>query len=204
MSDLFGHGAFMEELRRRRGKVPADLYADIMAALEAGLGRAPKRAPRDEEPAWLDEARRHMGLKEVPGKAHNAVIQGWLAKLGAWWRDDETPWCGVFTAHCMVAAGQPVPQYFMRAKAWAEWGKPTPPRIGAVAVFGREGGGHVGFVVGDSATALYILGGNQGNMVSIAPIAKARLIALRWPAALPLSTATLPRMAGGAISRNEA
>lgn len=32
MSVMFGHGAFMDELRRRRGKVPTDLYGDLVAA----------------------------------------------------------------------------------------------------------------------------------------------------------------------------
>lgn len=98
----------------------------------------------------------------------------------------------------------PVPQHWYRAKAWADWGKPTPPRVGAVAVFGRSGGGHVGFVVGESADSLYVLGGNQSNMVNIAPIAKSRLIALRWPSAEALSTVQLAAMRGGAVSRNEA
>jgi hypothetical protein len=73
-----------------------------------------------------------------------------------------------------------------------------------VAVFGRDGGGHVGFVVGESAAHLHILGGNQSNSVSIAPIAKRRLLGLRWPRGHPSGTIKLPRMAGGGISRNEA
>lgn len=203
MNAIFGHGAFMDELRRRRGSVPADLYADLMAALEAGLGSRP---PRDltGEPAWLVEARRHMGLKEVPGKAHNPTILQWVKALGGWFTDDETPWCGTFVAHCMVRAGHPVPKHWYRAKDWASWGKPTAPRVGAVAVFGRKGGGHVGFVVGESATALYVLGGNQSNAVNIAPIAKDRLIALRWPSSAALSQTKLASMSGGTISRNEA
>jgi hypothetical protein len=70
--------------------------------------------------------------------------------------------------------------------------------------FGRSGGGHVGFVVGESASNLYILGGNQSNAVNIMPIAKTRLIATRWPASLPAGSTEPPRMSGGAISANEA
>lgn len=201
----FNHGAFMAKLRELRGKVPADLYADLVPALEAGIAGADRvLASRPGEPVWLAEARQHIGVKEIPGKTHNPTILGWVKQLGGWFTDDETPWCGTFVAACMVANKHPVPKHWYRAKDWADWGKPTPPRVGAVAVFGRTGGGHVGFVVGESADNLYVLGGNQSNMVNIAPIAKSRLIALRWPSAAALSSVKLAAMHGGAISRNEA
>lgn len=200
----FNHGAFMAELRRRRGTVPSDLYGDIMAALEAGLTGSDTADARAPDPAWLVEARSHLGTKEIPGPKHSPKILDWVKRLGGWFKDDETPWCGTFVAHCMTVAGQPVPKHWYRAKDWAEWGKPTPPRVGAVAVFGRTGGGHVGFVVGESADSLYILGGNQSNAVNIMPLAKARLIAMRWPAGLALAEAKLPAMSGGTVSRNEA
>lgn len=202
----FNHGAFVRTLRKRRGKIPADLYADMMAALEAGLGNATAPAPpaNNGEPAWLVEARRHLGLKEIPGAKHNPAILGWVKALGGWFVDDETPWCGTFAGYCIHAAGLDVPKHWYRARAWLDWGKPTPPRLGAIAVFGRQGGGHVGFVVGESAGNLYVLGGNQSNAVTITPIAKSRLLGLRWPAGRPLSETPLPAMTGGTISRNEA
>ena len=153
---------------------------------------------------WMNEAARHLGLKEIPGKRHNPTILRWGHQLGAWWNDDETPWCGTFAAHCLRSAGIKVPKYWMRAKAYADWGKEISPRVGAVAVFGRKGGGHVGFIVGESASNLYILGGNQRNEVNISPIAKNRLIAVRWPYGQPLGTNMLPRMAGGRRTTNEA
>lgn len=203
----FNHGKFMDELRKRRGSVPADLYADLMAALQAGLGETPAPAPsRSDEPAWLTEARKHIGTKEIPGPKHNPKILGWVKRLGGWFADDETPWCGTFVAHCMDAAGhKPIPKHWYRAKDWLQFGKTTPPRIGAIAVFGRSGGGHVGFVVGEDATHLHVLGGNQSNMVNVARIAKNRLLGYRWPSTLPLSTATLPKLlASGKPSTNEA
>ena len=199
----------MAALRARRGTVPTDWYDDIMAALVVGLGMDQPAKPVDPgaargEPVWLTEARKHLGLTEIPGPKHNATILGWVKRLGGWFTDDETPWCGTFVAHCMGTIGDRPPKNWFRARDWASWGKPTPPRVGAIAVFGRQGGGHVGFVVGESPSHLYVLGGNQSNMVNIAPIAKDRLLALRWPAGLPLSDTSLPRMTGGAVSRNEA
>jgi uncharacterized protein (TIGR02594 family) len=202
---------FVQALRARRGKIPADLYADMTAAWEAaakgGQSPATPTVTAVGEPAWLAIARAQMGQKEIPGKAHNPRVVEWFKRVGAgWFTDDETPWCGAFVGHCLLAAGIPIVEkgLAVRAKAWADWGKPTQPRVGAIAVFGREGGGHVGFVVGESADNLYILGGNQSNEVNIMPLAKARLVAMRWPASLPLSEARPPAMTGGKVSRNEA
>lgn len=158
------------------------------------------------DPAWLTEAETYVGLKEVPGPRHNTTILGWLARLKAWWRDDETPWCGVFVAHCVRSAGLPLPKYWMRAKAWADWGSALPfsrAVPGAVLVFAREGGGHVGFYVGEDANFFYVLGGNQSNAVNVMKLAKGRCIAVRWPAGVPVSGAPV-RMVGGRVSSNEA
>ena len=137
------------------------------------------------EPLWLQEARKWIGTAEIVGPTHSPAIIGWLRKLGAWWQEDETAWCGVFTAHCMDAAGFAIPKMWMRARAWAEWGVKLPmPTTGCVVVFERKGGGHVGFVVGQTQSGdLMVLGGNQGNKVSIAPFARDRVIGYYWPSA---------------------
>ena len=206
----FDHDAFMRDWRASRVKDGAKIAQaeyDLVFSAIRGTWRPPSPASGLPEPTWLREARRLIGTKEVPGPQHNSwIAKGW-ARLGAsWFNDDETPWCGFFVAHCIDQSGLPYPGKgeFARALAWNTWGKATPPRLGAVAVFGREGGGHVGFAVGESATNLYILGGNQSNAVTITPIARSRLVGFRWPASLPLSEAILPKMSGGTISRNEA
>jgi uncharacterized protein (TIGR02594 family) len=140
-------------------------------------------------PRWLEIAKGYVGLKEIPGAKHNTVIQSWLARLGAWWRDDETPWCGVFVAHCLREAGLPLPQNWMRARAWADYGsnlRSTHVAPGAILVFARQGGGHVGFYAGEDSSYFYVLGGNQSNAVTISKIAKARCIAIRWPKGEPV------------------
>lgn len=214
----FNHAIFMNELRRRRGKIPQDLYDDMMASIEAGLANAeanasasPALQPRPspsgksgEEPPWIAVARSLMGTKEIVGPKHNQVILGWIKSLGGWFKDDETPWCGTFVGFCMFKVGIERPVNWFRAKEWSSWGKPCQPSVGAVVVFAREGGGHVGFLVGQSADHYYVLGGNQSNAVNIMPIAKARAIATRWPTSLALPVPFLPTMSGGVISRNEA
>lgn len=136
------------------------------------------------DPSWLIEARKHIGLREIQGAQTAPRIRQWLADLGAWWRDDETPWCGVAVAAWMKSTGYKVPKHWYRAKAWLDWGSALRmPAHGCVVVFERQGGGHVGLVVGETADSrLAVLGGNQGNAVSIALFDRSRVLGYRWPA----------------------
>jgi uncharacterized protein (TIGR02594 family) len=160
------------------------------------------------EPHWLREARESIGLREVPGAATSPVIAGWLASLGAWWRDDATPWCGTAVAAWMQACGIARPKHWYRAKGWLDWGTPiAAPAVGAVVIFERQGGGHVGLVVGkDAAGRLLVLGGNQGDAVNVRAFDTARVIGYRWPAdqiAL-LDRGALPVLASATVSTSEA
>ena len=203
--------AFMKVWRDARdpdGRKIAQAEFDLVMSAIKGTWKPDTAAPSPSgtEPAWLAEARSLIGTREIVGPKHNSWIASSWARLGAkWFNDDETPWCGLFVAHCMEKAGHPVPGggAFARAKSWLQWGKDSPPRLGAVVVFGRNGGGHVGFLVGESKTNYYVLGGNQSNAVTITPIDKLRALGVRWPASLPLSSVGLPAMRGGTISRNE-
>ena len=159
------------------------------------------------EPTWVYEGRRWIGLKEIPGAASNSTILHWLTTLSAWWRDDETPWCGTFVAHCLAESGFDIPKYWMRAKVWSDYGRPlTAPQLGCLVVFSREGGGHVGFVVGqDERGNLLVLGGNQGNRVSIAAFPWSRVVAFRWPDWAPIYRIDpLPVLASAELSPGEA
>lgn len=141
------------------------------------------------EPAWLVEARRHIGTREIHGAAHEPKILGWwraIRRGGI--KSDEVPWCAAFVGGCLEAVGI-ISSRFESARSYLDWGvrlaRPVP---GCVAVFSRAGGGHVGFVVaGDGAGRLLVLGGNQKNMVSIAPFDQDRVIGYRWPKAVPLT-----------------
>jgi uncharacterized protein (TIGR02594 family) len=145
------------------------------------------------EPQWLKVARGQIGVREVPGPAHSPGVMGMVAAAAGWLgipvRDDETPWCGTFVASCIAAAGYRPPRgaLAVRASWWAGWGDAvsttaTRPPLGAIAVFTRDGGGHVGFVVAVHDNGdLDILGGNQGNAVNIRRFPRRRLTAFRWP-----------------------
>lgn len=132
---------------------------------------------------WVDEARKFLGKKEIPGNATAPFITKWLIELKAWWQDDETPWCGVAMAAWMKSCGIQPPKEWYRAKEWLRWGEKIPnPVYGAVVIFERKGGGHVGLVIGkDYRNRLLVLGGNQGDAVTIAPFDTDRVLGYRWP-----------------------
>ena len=152
-------------------------------------------------PPWLAAAQKYVGLAEIPGKDTAPTISRWLRDLKAWWSDDETPWCGTFVAATMREAGIPLPKHWYRAKAWLEWGvKLDRPAVGCVVVFERTGGGHVGYVVGyDQQGRILVLGGNQGNRVSIAPFTIDRLAGYRWP----MEAIMDPRVAPPRLASNQ-
>jgi uncharacterized protein (TIGR02594 family) len=164
------------------------------------------------EPAWLRAGRAKLGTREIPGRTHNNLLISFLNTAarynGVVWKDDEMPWCGGFVAACLVQAGVEPVKIAARAKSWATWGSNLrPDRLapGAVLVFEREGGGHVGFYVGQDSTHYHVLGGNQGNCVSISRIARNRLVASRWPKGIPVIGGPVRLLASGAkASENEA
>lgn len=162
-------------------------------------------------PPWLAVALALRGVAERPGAGSNPTILRWAAALPAWSRavygDDSTPWCGLFVAHAVATAlpDEPLPANPLAALGWARFGVPLArPAPGAVLVFRRRGGGHVGFYLGERADALRVLGGNQGDRVSEAWIARGRHVATRWPAtALPPASGPVLLAGSGSLSRNE-
>jgi uncharacterized protein (TIGR02594 family) len=158
------------------------------------------------DPPWLAEARKHIGTRETKGPAHEP-------KIVAWWRaikrggikDDETPWCAAFVGAMLESAGV-TSSRFESAKSYLSWGvallHPVP---GCVVVFARDGGGHVGFVVGrDPLGRLLVLGGNQGDEVNVRTFPLHRVTGYRWPASVPMTQAPLPIMAAAQLSGSEA
>ena len=152
---------------------------------------------------WMIEARKYLGLAEVVGPKHNPTILGWLRQLKAWWAEDETPWCGTFVAAMLWATDRFVIKHWYRALAWEEAGTIlSKPAYGCLVVFNRSGGGHVGFLEGvDNRGNLMVLGGNQGNRVSVAPFDRKRVVAYVWPSG---ADGTPSLRNDGKLSTNEA
>lgn len=147
------------------------------------------------EPVWLVRARKYLGVAEVAGRRHNQTIVGFWksAKLG-WIEDDETPWCAGF-ANAMLEDSGIVGTHAATAKSFLKWGQRLEhPQLGCIVVFHRPpnpGSGHVAFFLGfvDRGGVRYVkvLGGNQGDKVSIALFPASRIAGYRWPAGVPLA-----------------
>lgn len=142
-------------------------------------------------PPWMKIAYALNGTKEFSGKPNNPTILGWAKKLGGWfasfYKEDSIPWCGLYVAHCMKEAGFPVQGDALSALGWSDYERSCEPCLGAIMVFKRPGGGHVGFYVAEDHEAYHILGGNQGDKVSVARVGKNRHVETRWPKTFPLS-----------------
>ena len=145
-------------------------------------------------------------------RTDNAELRAWLRSDGATLGDPaKLPWCGdaVETAIKRALPNEPIPQNPYLARNWLDFGVEVPLTKWAVCVFwrGRRSGisGHVGFVAGEDATTVHVLGGNQSNAVTITRISKKRLLGCRWPkTGAPPSGAELANVAKGAVSTNEA
>jgi uncharacterized protein (TIGR02594 family) len=69
------------------------------------------------------------------------------------------------------------------ASSFAHYGQRiSGPQVGAIAVMGRRGGGHVGIITGiDASGNPIMISGNNGNRVREAPISRGRIYAYVMP-----------------------
>lgn len=164
------------------------------------------------EPIWLTVARSHVGIHEIPGAKSAPVIMQWAKDIGApaYFNNDDVAWCAVYANRLMLACGLPMAGTgydLLRAKSFEKWGvKLETPALGAVLVFARQGGAHVGLYLGERDDAYRVLGGNQRNAVTDdAWIKKNRLTAIRWPEGYPFPTSGRVYLAhdGKPLSINE-
>ncbi|MCW1428885.1 TIGR02594 family protein [Novosphingobium sp. JCM 18896] len=162
---------------------------------------------------WFQEARRLIGVREAVGPRNNPLILDWANQAGIDYGQDDRPWCGLFTAHCISSTlvDEALPNNPLGARNWLRFGAACEPQLGAVIVFWREDrdnswAGHVGFYAGEDDDAYHVLGGNQGDAVSITRIARARKLGTRWPATVPAGSGRPLKLAAGKtfFSTNEA
>lgn len=177
----------------------------MMAALNIKPAVVVDNTPK--EPAWYVEAKRKMGLHEV---TDNAELKEFLKSDGNTLGDPQKlPWCGDFVETCIARTipHEDLPDNPYYALNWLKFGqKLNGPALGAIAVFVRPGGGHIGFYAGERDDAYLVLGGNQSNRVSLTWISKSRLKGFRWPSLVPLPRIGAVRVKGDGqpLSNNEA
>ena len=177
------------------------------AAAAASGGGAGVAKPTSQDLSWMIEARAVFGLHE---KRDNAKLRAWLRSDKKTLGDPAAlPWCGDFVETAIKRA---LPDEVFKgdlavnpywARNWVTFGAQINPTYGAVLVFSRGSSGHVGFAVGQDASCFYVLGGTQGDSVSVVRIERSRLLAARWPstALLPASI-SLPTMTPAGIPKS--
>jgi uncharacterized protein (TIGR02594 family) len=168
------------------------------------FGLFTRKNTREELP-WIVEGKKVWGLHEV---RDNSRLRQWLRSDGKTLGDPkQLPWCGdyVETAIKNSLPNEPfegaVGKNPYWARNWLKFGVATQPVYGAVIVFSRGNGGHVGFVVGEDDTDYYVLGGNQSDSVNIVRISKARFLGCRWPSTFRNPNIALPKMTANNIPR---
>ena len=174
--------------------------ARALRQLIAANGRSASLAPQGPLP-WITEAKTALGRNEARDRTW---LMDWLKRDGRSLGDPaKNPGCGDFVETCIRMALPEEPllgalgsnPYW--ARNWLLYGQAVQPIIGAVLIFERSSGGHVGFAVGQDDTHFFVLGGNQSDAVTIARIAKSRLLGARWPATFPPRPQRLPTMKPG-------
>ncbi|WP_256200408.1 TIGR02594 family protein [Verrucomicrobium spinosum] len=130
------------------------------------------------------EGLKYIGVKEWPGPKTNPQIAEMFRLAPDWLDQDDskTAWCGIFrgTVGHLTATGVPAEHY--RAANWLNWGEPVKlddARQGDTVVFSRTGGNHVAIFDRLEGDKVWVLGGNQGNAVSIAPYARSLVRGVR-------------------------
>ena len=160
-----------------------DSSAIVHTAKFSGKISLPLKAD-DDAPPWVKEALGELGTEEVRGKKHNARIIKYHAATTLRALDDETPWNSSFVNWVFAQIGIEGTKS-AAARSWLRWGnKLDALRGGCVAVFSRGNqprAGHVGFVIDVTNDKVLLLGGNQGNRVSVSPYPVSKLLGCRWP-----------------------
>ncbi|CAL2079788.1 TIGR02594 family protein [Tenacibaculum sp. 190524A05c] len=125
------------------------------------------------------------GVKEVKGSKDHPQIINYFTSMGfdKTKYNEDTAWCGAFANWVANKAGYECSNR-LTARSWLSVGNSTSsPEVGDVVVLWRDNPeswkGHVGFLVKESKRYVYLLGGNQGNSVSIKAYPKNRVLDYR-------------------------
>lgn len=138
-------------------------------------------------------AERFVGLKEAKGPTSNAHVLAMLQLDAGWPVDDETPWCSAFVNYVAWLLRLPRSKN-LSARSWLTVGGVVPPnkpeRGFDVVILQRGTGdqpgpevlnapGHVAFFSAYEGDRVWLLGGNQGDSVSLASYPLARILGVR-------------------------
>lgn len=145
----------------------------------------------------FDLAQRYVGIREIGGAKDHPLVVWWLSLCGFGFDvHDETPWCAAFVNGIAWELRLPRSKS-AAARSWLTVGRSVPlseaETAADVVVLKRGTGeqpgpevlaapGHVGFFAGrdtDRADRVLVLGGNQGDGVTVQPFPVSQILGIR-------------------------
>jgi len=133
----------------------------------------------------LFEMLKYYGLKEVFGPESNPMILDMFHEIGYDWvsDDSETAWCSAALNYFCKKLGYERSGK-LDARSWLNMPiHVLKPSLGDIVVLWRDNPtswkGHVGLYISDGGNVIYILGGNQENMIGINAYLKSRVLGYR-------------------------
>lgn len=155
------------------GVVDGFMFGEYLAPVAGGL---PLPVSAGSRPIDIALAELAAGVAEVPGPGNNPRILLYHSTTSLHATQDSVPWCSSFVNYCVTQAGMHGTND-ASAQSWhnTDWGVDVTkaPQAGDIVVFSRTGGGaspgsgHVGFWLDAGGGIIRVLGGNQGDRVSI-------------------------------------
>jgi len=124
------------------------------------------------------------GLSEIDGPQNNPQILAFFTEIGFdWVKSEDTAWCSASLNYFAKKHGYER-SGALDARSWLKVGEVTlTPQLGDVVVFWREKPdswkGHVGLFINKNEKYVYVLGGNQGNSISIMAYPIGRVLGYR-------------------------
>ena len=145
-----------------------------------------------DQPAWLAAAWAEFGVRELPGSADASAVMKYFREAGhSEIAHDATPWCAAFVGAMLQRSGLQGTGSLL-ARSYLAWGDAIDEaKCGAVVVLSRgddPNAGHVGLYVGAAGSRVFLLGGNQGDAVSVEAFDAGRVLGYRWLAGPQVET----------------
>jgi uncharacterized protein (TIGR02594 family) len=192
-------GALDQALARISGplvrppSVPAPLPLPAPAPPATPSPAPAPKTPFSDAPKWFLGSLHDIGFHETGDNQgiEEFIAQGKTGSLG-------DPWCAIWMNAKLEMAGirgtrSPAALSFTRDPGFVQLDKPS---LGCIVVFWRNsrasGQGHVGEYWGENDTHVWVLGGNESNMVQVEALPKDSptfgLIGYWWPKSVALPT----------------
>ena len=136
----------------------------------------------DSRLLMLLKALNEYGTKELAGEANSERVLKYHQATDLKASEDSVAWCSAFInwvcKECGIKGTNKA-----NARSWLSWGQEGEGLMGEVVVLWRDSPealtGHVGLVIKKTETGVWILGGNQGDMVNISWYPKDRVLGYR-------------------------